>query len=60
MILGADAIPEKMPNLIVDGTLVARRKINFFDHFCEDIVEFEPVKDGDAEIFKIRGYKPKF
>jgi hypothetical protein len=44
----------------VDGTLIARSKINFFDHFSQDFVTFVPVESGDAEIFQIRGYKPKF
>lgn len=40
------------------GSVVARREINFFDHYRAEDVVFEPVGDEDHEIFKIRGYKP--
>jgi hypothetical protein len=50
IILGGDAVPEKK-SFIVDGTLVARSKINFFDHFNEEFVTFEPVQPDDPEIY---------
>lgn len=60
VILGGDAMVQKMQNLIVDGTVIARSKLNFFQHFSEDLITFVPVQPGDEEIFQIRGYKPKF
>lgn len=44
IIFGGDALIEKKDNMIVgDGTLIARRKFNFFDHFDDESVLFEPV-----------------
>jgi hypothetical protein len=43
----------------VDGTLIARSKVNFFDHYSSDLIEFQTVEQADPEIFQIRGYKPK-
>ena len=57
VVLGGDALAEPTPDLKIDGTLVARKKINFFDHFTEDKILFEPVEAGDDEILQIRGYK---
>ena len=47
-----------MDSLIVDGTLIAKSKINFFEHYSSEHVCFEPTSETDPEIFKIRGYKP--
>lgn len=58
VILGGDAVTESKP-LILDGTLIARSAINFFEHFSETPVTFVPVQPGDAEIFQIRGYRPQ-
>jgi len=59
VILGGNAIPEPKAGLIINGTLIARNKINFFDHFSEDFITFEAVEPSDAEIYQIRGYKIK-
>jgi len=59
MILGGNALEEKKKDWLVgNGTLIARRKFNFFDHFEEDDIHFVPVTEQDPEIFQIRGYKP--
>jgi len=58
-VLGGDALSENKEFLGVDGTLIARSKVNFFDHYSAELIEFEPVVQGDPEIFQIRGYKPK-
>jgi hypothetical protein len=57
--LGGDVLSEKQEFLGVDGTLIARSKLNFFDHYSSELIEFKPVEQNDAEIFQIRGYKPK-
>jgi hypothetical protein len=51
IVLGGNAQEEKKEDFIVDGTLIAREKVNFFDHFTEDVITFEPVQAGDAEIY---------
>lgn len=51
VILGGDAMPEKQENLICDGTLIARKKLNFFEHFSEELITFVPVQADDAEIY---------
>lgn len=50
IILGGDAVPDQK-SFIVDGTLIARSKINFFDHFNEEFITFESVQPGDPEIY---------
>jgi len=40
------------------GSVVARKDINFFEHYRTENVVFEPAEESDHEIFKIRGYKP--
>jgi hypothetical protein len=59
VVLGGDALADPTSDLKIDGTLVARKKVNFFDHFEEEKVVFEPVEADDNEIMQIRGYKPK-
>lgn len=59
IVLGGDVLSEKQEFLGVDGTLIARSKLNFFDHYSTELIEFKPVEQNDAEIFQIRGYKPK-
>jgi len=57
MVLGGNP---NLPNeLTVAGTVIARKQLNFFDHFTEESIDFLPVKAGEAEeIYLIRGYKP--
>lgn len=44
-------------SLTIDGTVEARSKLNFFEHYDERHVVFEAVEESDAEKFQIRGYK---
>jgi UDP-sugar pyrophosphorylase len=59
VVLGGDALANPTADLKIDGTLVARKQINYFDHFSEEKIVFEAVEESDNEIVKIRGYKPK-
>lgn len=59
VVLGGDALGDKQDFLGVDGTLIARSKVNFFNHFSTELIDFESVVETDPEIFQIRGYKPK-
>ena len=60
MILGKDALKDRSDNLEFGmGTVIARRKFNYFDHYEEDSIVFEHVEEKDNEIYQIRGYKPK-
>jgi len=41
IVLGGDALADKNQEfLCVDGTLIARSKVNFFDHYSSDLIEF--------------------
>lgn len=52
MILGKDALKDRSEYVeFGPGTVIARRKFNFFDHFDEDSVIFEPVEEKDNEIY---------
>ena len=40
VILGGDALSEKQDFLGVDGTLIARTKVNFFNHYSTELIDF--------------------
>ena len=59
VVFGGEALADPTADLKIDGTLVSRKKVNFFDHFDEEKIVFEAVEAGDNEVMQIRGYKPK-
>ena len=56
--LGEEASSKPIKDLKIDGTLRARKPVNFFKHFDETFVVFEAVGEGDNEALRIRGFKP--
>jgi len=57
IILRERASEGRYENLIIDGTVEASTKIDYFKHFNEDFVVFVPVEADDKEALRIRGYK---
>lgn len=57
IILGAKAAERSFGHLTIDGTLVAYEPVNFFEHFREYTVKWQPATAEDNEALRIRGYK---
>jgi len=57
---GSDTTMQGMDQLTLNGTLVALNggKIDFFKHFDEKNVVFEPAEESDPEVLRIRAFKP--
>ena len=58
IILSQGAAEGRYENLVIDGTVEASTKINYFKHFREEFIEFAPVEESDPEALRIRGFKP--
>lgn len=59
IVLGGQAGETPLKDVQINGTIMANKAFNFFDHFRQDErIEFIPSTESDPEVLRIRGFKP--
>ena len=57
IVLGSKAAIRPFGHLTIDGTLVADDEVNYFEHFQQHNIKWQPTTPEDSEELRIRGYK---